>query len=128
MVEVRLRGSTRSLQGCIIRPDDRFLKYTLRIAGQFIDIPHSGGTRWRSLLRHCGTSRKVGSIHDAVSGIFRLYNPSGRTLALGLAQPVIEMGKGDRRLGMTTLPPSFADCLEIWEPQPPGTLRACRGL
>jgi len=23
------------------------------------------------------------------------------------------------------LPPSCADCLEIWEPQPPGTLRAC---
>jgi len=24
---------------------------------------------------------------------------------------------------MTTVPPSCADCLEIWEPQPPGTLR-----
>jgi hypothetical protein len=23
-----------------------------------------------------------------------------------------------------TLPPSCADCLEIWEPQPPGTLKA----
>jgi hypothetical protein len=22
----------------------------------------------------------------------------------------------------------IADCLEIWEPQPPGTLRACPGL
>jgi hypothetical protein len=28
---------------------------------------------------------------------------------------------------LTTLPPSCADCLEIWEPQPPGSLRACRG-
>ena len=28
----------------------------------------------------------------------------------------------------TTLPPSCADCLEIWEPQPPGTLRACPDL
>jgi len=27
-----------------------------------------------------------------------------------------------------TLSPSCADCLEIWEPQPPGTLRACPGL
>jgi len=27
-----------------------------------------------------------------------------------------------------TLPPACADCLEIWEPQPPGTLRACPGL
>jgi len=26
------------------------------------------------------------------------------------------------------LPRSCADCLEIWEPQPPGTLRACPGL
>jgi len=26
------------------------------------------------------------------------------------------------------LPPSCASCLEIWEPQPPGTLRACPGL
>jgi hypothetical protein len=23
---------------------------------------------------------------------------------------------------------SFADCLKIWEPQPPGTLRAGQGL
>jgi hypothetical protein len=28
---------------------------------------------------------------------------------------------------MTTLPPSCADCLEIWEPQPTGTLTACPG-
>jgi len=37
-------------------------------------------------------------------------------------------GKGGRCLGLTTLPPSWADCLEIWEPQPPGTLRACPAL
>ena len=30
-----------------------------------------GGTRWRSWLRHCATSRKVsGSIPDGVIGIF----------------------------------------------------------
>ena len=29
---------------------------------------------------------------------------------------------------MTTLPPSCADCLEIWEAQPPGTLAASPGL
>jgi len=28
-------------------------------------------------------------------------------------------------VGLTTLPLSCADCLEIWESQPPGTLRAC---
>jgi hypothetical protein len=26
------------------------------------------------------------------------------------------------------LPPSCANCLEIWEPQPPGTLWACNGI
>jgi len=33
---------------------------------------------------------------------------------------------GYRCLGLTTL--SYADFLEIWEPQPPGTLRVCPGL
>jgi len=31
-------------------------------------------------------------------------------------------------VGLTTLPPSFANCLEIWEPHPPGILKACQGL
>jgi len=55
---------------------------------------------------------------------------------LGLTQPLAEMstrniswaGKDGRCVGLTTLPPSRADCLEIWEPKPPGTLRACPGL
>ena len=37
-------------------------------------------------------------------------------------------GKSGRCLGLTTLPPSCAICREIWEPQPPGNLRACPGL
>jgi len=37
-------------------------------------------------------------------------------------------GKGCQCVGLQTLPPSCVDCLEIWEPQPPGTLRACLGL
>jgi len=36
--------------------------------------------------------------------------------------------KGGRCVGLTTLPPSCADCLKIWEPQPPGTLSASPGL
>ena len=36
-------------------------------------------------------------------------------------------GKGGRCVGLT-LPTSCADCPEIWEPQPHGTLRACPGL
>ena len=37
-------------------------------------------------------------------------------------------GKGGRCVWLTTLPHSRADCFEIWEPQPPGSLRACPGL
>jgi hypothetical protein len=37
-------------------------------------------------------------------------------------------GKGGRCVALITLPLLFADCVEIWEPQPPGTLRACQGL
>ena len=37
-------------------------------------------------------------------------------------------GKGGRCLGLTTLPPSCADCLEIWEPQHPGAPRSCPSL
>ena len=36
--------------------------------------------------------------------------------------------KGGRCVGLTTLLLSCADCLEIWEPQPSGILRACPGL
>jgi len=59
--------------------------------------------------------------------------PEGRHRAI--SQPLTEMstrnisweGKGGRRVGLT-LPPSCADCLEMSEPQPPWTLRACPGL
>jgi len=62
--------------------------------------------------------------------------PTHCSVALGLIQPLTEMstrniswgGKGGRRVGLTTLPPSCADCLETWEPQPSETLRACSGL
>jgi hypothetical protein len=36
-------------------------------------------------------------------------------------------GKGGRCVGLN-FPPSCTDCNEIWEPQPPGTLRASPGL
>jgi len=81
-------------------------------------------------------SRKVAvSIPDGVTGIFYWHNPSGCTMFLGSTQPLTEMsirniflGKGRRCVGLITLPHSCADCLEIWEPQPPGSLRACPGL
>jgi hypothetical protein len=95
---------------------------------------HSVGTRWYSWLRRCAIRRKVaGSIPNGVIGIFHWHNPSSRTMALGSTHPLTEMstrngGKGERCVGLTTLPPSCADCLEIWEPQPPGAVRACPRL
>ena len=57
----------------------------------------------------------------------------GRAMALGFDsdsnyQEYFLWIRGGRCVRLTTLPSSCADCLEIWEPQPPGTLRACPGL
>ena len=54
-------------------------------------------------------------------------------MALGSTHPLTEMSTGNNFLGgeggwcvgLTNLPPSYADCLELWVPQTPGTLRAC---
>ena len=89
------------------------------------------GTRWGSWLRHCATSRKVAGS----TGMFHWHNPPGRTVALASTgtsnrneyQEYFLGGKGGRCVGLTTLPPSCADCLEIREFHPPGILRACPG-
>ena len=59
-----------------------------------------------------------------VSLKFFRHNPSSRTMVLGLTQPLIQMStrniswgggcKGGRCVGLTTLPPSCANCLETW--------------
>jgi hypothetical protein len=84
-------------------------------------------------LRHCVTSGKVaGSILDRVTGVFFIdlsfqvhYGPgvdlvsNTRDISCGEGGG----GKGDRCVGLTTLPPSCADCLEIlgaltsWNPK-----------
>ena len=50
-------------------------------------------------------------------------------MALGSTQPPVEMstrnipkGKGGRCVRLATSPPSRAECHEVWEPKPPGTL------
>jgi hypothetical protein len=69
--------------------------------------------------------------HWILSDIF----PSDCTMALGSTQPLVKMstrnipgGKGGRCLRLTTSQPSRAECHEIWEPKPPGTLWATPGL
>ena len=69
----------------------------------------------------------------------RGFDPSGRTMSLGSTQPLIELStrniswgaKGGRCVGLTTLPPSCADCLEIWGLnllEPSGPVQACNGI
>jgi hypothetical protein len=77
-------------------------------------------------VRHCATNRKVaGSIPDCVIGIFYWHNPSGRVPG------IFSGGKGSPCVGLTTLPPSCADCLNLgastsWNPQ--GLSRLVMGL
>jgi hypothetical protein len=81
-------------------------------------------------------SRTVtGSIPGGVTGFFSDIFPSDRTMALGSTQPLVKMstrnipgGKGGRHVRRTTSPPSRAECHEIREPKPPGTLWATPGL
>jgi len=74
-----------------------------------------------------------GSIPNGVIGMFHWHNPPSCTMALGLTQTLKEMstrniswrgGKDGQCTGLTTLSSSGANCLEIWEPQPPRTLTA----
>jgi hypothetical protein len=64
---------------------------------------------------------------------FSVNNPSGRTMALGLTQPLIEMstgGKGGRCGRLTTLPPSCAVVMKSGNLnflEPSGPLQACNG-
>jgi len=91
---------------------------------------------WRSSLRHCATSRKfAGSIPDGVIWIFHWqsfrshYGPGVDSAShRNEYQEYFLGGKGGQCVQLTNLPPSCADCLEIWEPRPPETLRACPGL
>jgi len=54
-------------------------------------------------------------------------------MVLGSTQPLIEMSTrnisvGGLYVGLTTLPSSWAECHEMWEPQRPTTLRTCTGI
>jgi len=78
-------------------------------------------TPWRR-LRQCATSLKV-------AGSIPHYGPCDDSASnRNEYQEYFVGGRGGRCVGLTTLPPSYADCLEICEPQTPRNLRACKGL
>jgi hypothetical protein len=89
-----------------------------------------GGTRRRSWMKYCPT-RSRGSDYRCYHWNFSLtqsfwpHYGSGFDSASNISeyQEYLHGGKGGRCVGMTTLPPSRADCLETWDHQPPGALR-----
>jgi hypothetical protein len=95
-----------------------------------------GRMRRRGWLRHCATiQRAAGSIPYGSLEIFHwlipwLHNRLGVDSAFDRNeyQEYFLGGKGGRYVGLTNLPHSCDECLKVWEPQVPGTLRACRGL
>ena len=102
---------------------------------RIITLSGGGGGHAVAQLVEAASQKVAGSTRDRVFGIFHLHNPSGSTVTLGSTQPLTEIstrniywGKGGRCVRLTTLPSSRADCLEIWEPQPPRILAACPGV
>ena len=87
------------------------------------------------MLIHTNEGRAVGHFFKALpykpegrgfdSRWCQSHNPSGSTTTLGLTElltiilGIFTGSKGGRCLGLTTLLPSCADCLEIWEPSGP---------
>ena len=106
-------------QNCLLRD---FPSYTLVKAGA-----RGGAVGWGTALQVGRSQVRFPMVHC-------------RTVALGSTQPLTEMstrnisweGKGGQCVGLTTLPPSCVDCLEILEHQPPwkpqGPLQACSGI
>jgi len=96
--------------------------------------------RWRSWFRHWATSRKVaGSIPDGIIGIFHWHNPSGRTMALGLTQPLTEMSTRNlswaiKAAGAYGWQPYHLHVPTVMKPgnvsllEPSGPVQACTGI
>ena len=77
-------------------------------------------------------AKVAGSIPDGFIRIFHWYNPSGPGVDSASNrneyQGYFLVGKGGRCVGLTTLPPSCAVCLEMLKSEPPWNLRARPGL
>jgi len=80
-------------------------------------------------LRHCTTSRKVAaSIPRWGHWDFSLTYPSGTVFDSASKRNERQNCLLGRCVGLTTLLPSCADCVEILGAQPPGALGTCPGI
>ena len=127
--------------GAYLHRSYAFMTSTKQLFSLYHSSPHSTqylyykeiwGTRWRTWLRHLlqtGGSRvrfPMVSLECSIDISLTLGFDSASNR--NEYQEYFLGGKGGRCLGLTNLPPSCADCLEMWETQPAGTLRACPGL
>jgi hypothetical protein len=108
-------GHSTRRPGFKLRPvHERFVVDDVSIAQILASSLSLWVTRWRSWLRHCATSRKVaGSIPDGVIWFFHWHNPSGRTMALALSQPLTEISTRNVSWGQRR-PVRLADNLTIF--------------
>jgi hypothetical protein len=133
-IEANARINTISIINHNYTHDGSQLPYLCNIISFLLFI--YWGTRWRNCwgtVLQTGRSRvrfPMLSLEFFIN-IFLLVAlwPWGRhSLSQKWVQGIFSGGKGGRCVGLTTLPPSCADCLKIWEPQSSGTLRACQHL
>ena len=75
--------------------------------------------------------RYVRSLREMITRNISWRSKGGRyvrSLREMITRNISWRGKGGRCVGLTTLPPLWADCLEVWQPYPPGNRRACPDL
>jgi hypothetical protein len=97
-------------------------------------------TRWRKWLRHCAKSRKFAdSIPEGFIGFFHRHNPSSRTMALGLTQPLTEMSTRNISWGVKVADAYGCQPYHLHVPivfksgnlnllEPSGPVQACNGI
>jgi len=84
--------------------------------------------RLQTAILLCLTPQKSADLIPCLSNYLRYYGPGVDSASNRNEYLEIYLGPGNRCLGLTILPSSYADYFKIWEPQPTGTLRACPGL